>query len=659
MIEQSSYDWLQRLDQDVSTAITHQDLIYAITPETLGVLWADILLNQRNSSCEVNNLASLLYRKVKEQQLQPALNSTTALRVLPLARDWQEIVTYLSWLCEPPTLGLTAAICQQFASENPQQVVPVDRYCSAAMARFSGEAALTRWQQAVSEDFKDQNIILLETSFIPKLSLSSIFTLFSFGKGYFKAGEEDPARQLSEDPAYCSFAHQALSQAIAHLESIHNQPVTYRADGAFSVEEAHVIARAARVAAWRDEGWFRDGFPRLLELVCYAPGEAKTVPSQSLAIALGHGVESTPTPESLAALQNCVANIRHAGVQKKLMRNVKPAQAALAMRGEYAFRGISPVKSKKQSENLLKVLETGVYYDSHYSWEDWFQVVSQFGWVKDICCQLIWQLESAPGIYHSTMPVANKWVDCQGNSCALPESQRLRLWHPLQVSPAEHQAWQNYLTESGIEQPFKQAFREIYYATSIRDFAGYTLDLQRLVGLARAEGWKIQYDTLERWFGSYLFVFSMDTGLYPGVQGQGGSGDIICYHKISSRLVRITDDQLPAVVLSEALRAVDLLVSMSALARGEKRYETEFATMKEALDYRIALVEQQFADEIAHHRLTLAGHYAQVGDHRLHLTTGRVTCHGKPVIVPSILLPDSPGDALSGELLIILNQLLS
>ncbi|MGF6188933.1 hypothetical protein [Serratia sp. 2723] len=94
------------------------------------------------------------------------------------------------------------------------------------MAHFSGAVALERWHQAISDHFSDQNFILLEASFIPHLSVNSRFTLFSFGQGNFKAGEEDPARQLSEDPAYGSFAYQALNQAIAHLEAIHNQPAT-------------------------------------------------------------------------------------------------------------------------------------------------------------------------------------------------------------------------------------------------------------------------------------------------------------------------------------------------------------------------------------------------------------------------------------------------
>ncbi|MGL5386203.1 MAG: DUF4132 domain-containing protein [Enterobacterales bacterium] len=658
MCEQPNHDWLSLLDRHVDSAIANPDQIYSLSPETLGGLWADILENQRDPSSTVNSLANLLYRKVREQQLQPALDNAAALRVLPLARDWQEMVQYLGWLSQPPESELTDFISQQFADEQQfdQQLAKAGRYCCAVMAQFSGEAALTRWQQVVSEQFNAQSLILLEATFIPHLSTNSRFTLFFFGQGYFKAGEEDPARQLSEDPAYCSFAYQALRQAIAHLEAIHTQPATYRADGAFSVEEAHVIARAARVAAWRDERWFGEVFPRLLALVCSAPGEAKTVPSQSLAIALGHAVEGVPTPESVLALQRWVEKVRHAGVQKKLKRNLKPAQVALAMRGEYAFRHLSATKNKKQRDTLLKVLENGVYCDTHYAWPAWLEAVTQFDWVADISRRLIWQMESAPGVYHSIMPRANQqWVDCWGEPCTLPDPQRIRLWHPLHVSPSEHDAWQGYLLRQGIDQPFKQVLREIYHATAMQDFSGYTLDLQTLVGLARAEGWKVNYDAFERWFGGYLFVFTMQTTLYHGVQGQGESGELVSYRQSNGRRERIFDEQIPAVVLSEALRAVDLLVSKSALARGE----TGFVSMKEALDYRRTCVEQHFADEIASQRLILDGHYAQVGDNRAHLATGRVTCLGKPVDLPCPRLEEASGDLLSGEIIATLNRLLS
>lgn len=152
----------------------------------------------------------------------------------------------------------------------------------------------------------------------------------------------------------------------------------------------------------------------------------------------------------------------------------------------------------------------------------------------------------------------------------------------------------------------------------------------------------------------------MHTTLFHGVQEQGRSGELVGYRQIKCHRERIAEEQLPAVVLSEALRAIDLLVSMSALARGEKVYEAGFTSMKEALDERKVCVEQYFAGEFASQRLQLGGHYVQIGNKRVHLTTGRVMCRGKPVILPSSSSPAGAfGGLLLGEIIATLSRLLS
>lgn len=81
--------------------------------------------------------------------------------------------------------------------------------------------------------------------------------------------------------------------------------------------------------------------------------------------------------------------------------------------------------------------------------------------------------------------------------------------------------------------------------------------------------------------------------------------------------------------------------------------------MKEALDERKAYVEQYLADQLASQRQQLGGHYAQIGDNQVHLTTGRVTCRDKPVILPGSQVEETSGDLLSGEIIALLNRLLS
>src|SRR5262249_47123866 len=144
-------------------------------------------------------------------------------------------------------------------------------------------------------------------------------TMIHFAAG-LPAGQDDAVRLLADEPAYVEFAREVLVEAADAIAAIQAGSVPYVADRAFPRDDCQVIARAARVAAWRDEPWLGALILRLLPGVCVAPTNAKTVPSQSLAIALGHAIETVPTPEGVQALVDALELVRHAGVAQKLAR---------------------------------------------------------------------------------------------------------------------------------------------------------------------------------------------------------------------------------------------------------------------------------------------------------------------------------------------------
>ena len=94
------------------------------------------------------------------------------------------------------------------------------------------------------------------------------------------------------------------------------------------------------------------------------------------------------------------------------------------------------------------------------------------------------------------------------------------------------------------------------------------------------------------------------------------------------------------VAYSEACRAVDLLVSASALALLEEEHSVQRA---ERLFYlanlapgpmagmRRTVLEQVFAEQIEDGRMALEARHLMVGRHAIHLTTGRVTLDGAEV----------------------------
>ena len=211
-------------------------------------------------------------------------------------------------------------------------------YQSFLQARLAGARALARLDAAMQarHALLPMPITLQELALLPQLSDASLLALASSPhSGHWSRddiGDTDPAQVLAGDAAYAEFARTVLEDAARHLAALHAGQLPYVADAAFATADSGVLARAARVAAYRDDGWFAPVIATLLPGVCVAPGTAKSAPSQSLAMALGHAVETIPTEASVEALRAALAQVRHAGVRKKLERNLKPAEKALARR---------------------------------------------------------------------------------------------------------------------------------------------------------------------------------------------------------------------------------------------------------------------------------------------------------------------------------------
>ncbi|PKV46708.1 hypothetical protein CLU92_4136 [Janthinobacterium sp. 61] len=211
-------------------------------------------------------------------------------------------------------------------------------YQSFLQARLAGAKALARLDAAMQarHALLPMPITLSELALLPQLRDASLLALASSPHSVHWSrddiGATDPAQVLADDAAYADFSRAILEEAVAHIAAIHAGQLPYVADAAFATADSGVLARAARVAAYRDEGWFAPVIATLLPQVCVAPGTAKSAPSQSLAMALGHGVETIPTQASLQALRTALEQVRHAGIRKKLERNLKPAEKALRVR---------------------------------------------------------------------------------------------------------------------------------------------------------------------------------------------------------------------------------------------------------------------------------------------------------------------------------------
>ena len=497
------------------------------------------------------------------------------------------------------------------------------------IAKALGDNEFAHWQKEVAKTFPENPFLQIFSQVFSTLSFSSLAALaLSHGGMYYKAGEDDPAAILSENSTFCEFALRHLQWAEDRLTSIRSGETEYIADKAFTVEEAHSIALCARVSSLQSPPKSTAQIARILKLTSLAPTAANTLPSQSLAIALGHTIEAAPLPETLTALQEVIASIRHAGVKKKLERNIKSAQRALAERPDLALLLLPQLKPGKKSSTLFsRFLEAGFLTDNTFSLHSWQENMLNTKVGSSVANKLIWMITTPDGYSTALIPEKNGYRDSEGKSVVMPTEGDVRLWHPLHADEEERSRWQRQIQNHVGEQPFRQAFRETGYGHSPALFADYWLNLMPCIGLARTEGWRTSYGELERRFGQYFVRFSISANIYPGAEGIARSGNIDVLDPISNESMQL--ENLPAVVCNEIMRAVDLLVSVSAVDTGpEPANAMIVSTRREKLmhDYAQALHSGQ---------LMLEGSHIKCGNRSLHLNTGIESENGVILSTPA------------------------
>jgi hypothetical protein len=198
------------------------------------------------------------------------------------------------------------------------------------------------------------------------------------------------------------------------------------------------------------------------------------------------------------------------------------------------------------------------------------------------------------------------------------------------------------------------------------------LSLKPLIGLARAEGWRIEGGRdhgLTRQFGSVNAVFEVADELYPGVDGDTDSVALSFWRGSAQRPVRVPIPQVPPVLYSEACRAADLLVSVSSYAytaddphgpltvgeagirpfadktppasgpmhpklkREWRLRQLGHRNIADMAAMRRRVLMQAFASEIESGRLTFGPRSAQLGEYLVNLATGGVSRNGEQVEV--------------------------
>jgi hypothetical protein len=213
----------------------------------------------------------------------------------------------------------------------------------------------------------------------------------------------------------------------------------------------------------------------------------------------------------------------------------------------------------------------------------------------------------------------------------------LRVAHPVHfVADGTWVAWQERLFRSARRQPFKQVFRELYVPTEeevkggplSHRYDGHQVQPRQALALLGGRGWVASHESGDaaRAFHSCGLVARVmtDAGFLTAAEAALPAIDGVCFTRRGDYLAQPLDT-VPRVVFSEAMRDLDLMVSV-AHAGGVDPEATASTT-----EMRAALVRET-ARLLKLGNIGFVGQHAvitgRLGEYSVHLGSG--TVHRRP-----------------------------
>ncbi len=268
---------------------------------------------------------------------------------------------------------------------------------------------------------------------------------------------------------------------------------------------------------------------------------------------------------------------------------------------------------KQAAQEIQKMLPAqrdrieALYLQPH-SWPlaTWQQRYLDHPLVGTLARRLIWHFRSGEqlglGIWHQ-----GQMVNVNGDPLTwLDPDTQVQLWHPIHAPIETIMSWRQWLLDHEVQQPFKQAHREVYLLTPAEEttrtysnrFAAHILKQPIFHALCGQRGWKNQLRLLvdddappamkvlphygiraEFWVGgigeeiaqsgAFLYVGTDQVRFYPqqaplNYAHVGGGVDYVQDPR-SDRMDPLPLEQIPALVFSEIMRDVDLFVGVASV----------------------------------------------------------------------------------------------
>jgi hypothetical protein len=334
--------------------------------------------------------------------------------------------------------------------------------------------------------------------------------------------------------------------------------------------------------------------------------------------------------------------------------------------------------------------------DREWSVADWRTRYLGHPLTKTIASRLLWTILDGDA-RTVVLPAGAELHDIDGGADQPSDAARVRPWHPIDATDDEIGAWRTRIIELRLRQPFKQAFREVYRLTPAEEetdtysnrFAAHILRYPQARALMTARRWGSNF--LGPYDGGYNGIAKREFRT-QGMRAEFWHDAVETDDPMAAEVLFCTTDQVrfvgegrdgellhlrdvPPIVFSEAMRDVDLFVSVTTVGADanwtdgwrERQAAGPFgdyvstyygAPLNASASVRRDVLERMIPGLAIADRLTLEDrHLAVRGDlraYRIHLGSGNiymapsdayvciVPARGKPVSTIFLPFDDDP-----------------
>lgn len=206
-----------------------------------------------------------------------------------------------------------------------------------------------------------------------------------------------------------------------------------------------------------------------------------------------------------------------------------------------------------------------------WSYTNWERYILNHELIRYISRKLIWQFDK-DGKTITAIWDAGNLIDSSGGKLTGMEGFSVTLWHPGKSTVAEVQSWRRLILSREIQQPFKQAFREIYLVTDAEimtstysnRFLNHVVRHHKFAALANQRTWVYanvfaqHYPYIEYPDYQIRATFDLDSSYELATTGRVHFRDV----KKNEALLM---ESVPVQIFSETMRDIDLFVGVCSI----------------------------------------------------------------------------------------------